>query len=83
VVLECAKEQLHNLEKSGQTLAAPPVHNPEIGTKSKAKTILQADLFARQEPSDVEKRLAKLSLDNLSPLAALQALYDLKALLRE
>jgi len=84
VVLECAKEQLQNLEQSGQTLATAPAHSPEAPAKPKTKPkIMQADLFARQEPSDVEKRLAKLSLDNLSPLAALQALYDLKALLRE
>lgn len=83
VVLDCAKEQLHNLEQGGQTLSAVPTPTQETPIKSKTKSqVLQADLFSRHELSDVEKRLAKLALDNLTPLAALQTLYDLKALLR-
>jgi DNA mismatch repair protein MutS len=80
-VLDCAKEQLHNLEQGGQTFTAAPAHKVSAIAKIKPQ-VLQADLFARPEPSDVEKRLAKLTLDNLTPLAALQTLYDLKALLR-
>jgi DNA mismatch repair protein MutS len=43
--------------------------------------VLQADLFARVDPTKIELTLAKISLDNLTPLAALQKLYELKAML--
>jgi DNA mismatch repair protein MutS len=87
VVLDSAKQQLANLEQGGPVLAATPPPAPampEAPAKTKGKPpVMQADLFARPGPSDVEKRLAALSLDNLTPLAALQLLYELKGLLRE
>lgn len=48
-----------------------------------ATAVLQADLFAQAPPSPVEERLKGLSLDNLTPLCALQTLYDLKELLKK
>lgn len=92
-VLESAKQQLANLERGSKsslqptepaiTVAEAPV--PSI-TPKRGRSLsdtLQADLFAHASPSAVEEKLKNLSLDNLTPLAALQALYDLKELLKK
>lgn len=56
---------------------------PRTGmTKPTNGKTIQADLFAAPEPSAVEKTLQSLSLDALTPLAALQTLYELKSLLK-
>jgi len=47
---------------------------------AKADQPLQNDLFAAL-PSAVEERLAALNPDDLSPRAALELMYELKALL--
>ena len=39
---------------------------------------MQADMFASLEPSEVEKALGELDLDNLTPREALNRLYELK-----
>lgn len=82
-VLDSARQQLGKLEQEGQKLVleAPPVINKR--TPKPPQDVLQADLFAAAAPSAVEKRLTELSLDNLTPLAALQTLYDLKELVKK
>lgn len=49
-------------------------------SKSLPKHSPQEDLFRAQAPSQVERRLQGLALDALTPLDALQLLYELKAL---
>lgn len=102
VVLESAKQQLANLERSGSKLTrhqadsdlrvgsvvSEPQKVGEIQTtlpkhNRSASGAQQADLFAPTRPSVVEEQLRNLSLDNLTPLSALQTLYDLKELLKK
>ncbi|MBC6905683.1 DNA mismatch repair protein MutS [Saccharophagus sp. K07] len=95
IVLESAKQQLANLEQSGSKVSTDALtaseslkpsdnlQQPNKRGKSSAADALQADLFAQSSPSLVEERLKNLSLDNLTPLAALQTLYDLKALVKK
>ena len=92
-VLISAQEQLKRLESEEPTVvhvAPEPVFDeakaansrPESQEQKPQTKTLQADMFAGFSPSEVEKKLAKLNLDNMTPLAALQALYDLKAKLK-
>jgi len=95
LVLESAKQPLANLEPSGSKVSTDALtaseslkpsdnlQQPNKRGKSSAADALQADLFAQSSPSLVEERLKNLSLDNLTPLAALQTLYDLKALVKK
>ncbi|WP_152206330.1 DNA mismatch repair protein MutS [Marinobacter changyiensis] len=72
-VISNAKHQLSQLEGS----AAPKA---QLATQKVApEPVLQADMFASLEPSVVEKALAALELDELSPREALNCLYELKA----
>jgi DNA mismatch repair protein MutS len=76
-VLKRAQDVLHALERGD--------------SGRRAKTMVdELPLFAAAQPvqppsqeSDVEKRLKGLNVDELSPRAALQVLYDLKALTKE
>ncbi len=45
---------------------------------SEAGSVIQGELFAATEPSEVERKLADLDLDDLSPREALDFLYTLK-----
>lgn len=97
VVLESAKQQLANLERSGSKLTPHQSDSSAVGEGQKLSEmhvfhskrsrvtagVQQADLFAAVQPSPVEERLRDLSLDNLTPLSALQMLYDLKELLKK
>lgn len=94
-VLLCAKAQLAQLEgadrgrgiaTSGTEAEPAPQKLLEVErphAKDAQKRTLQADLFATAEPSKVERKLEQLALDNLTPLAALQTLYELKSLLKQ
>jgi len=88
-VIQQAKAQLLHLEQSsGVSPAAIPTSftsgaentAPVTHKAAKADQPLQNDLFAAL-PSAVEERLAALNPDDLSPRAALELMYELKALL--
>ncbi len=64
------------------TVAEPIAPQVSPSAKTQTNPVLQADMFAAVEPSEVEDKLGALSLDNMTPLAALQLLYDLKALVK-
>lgn len=85
-VLESARHQLNQLEQGAQNLSTntvpTPVNEQKRGGKSGKAENVQADLFAPSAPSPLEVRVKELSLDNLTPLAALQTLYELKNLLK-
>ena len=75
-VIDQAKHKLHELESS-ETSA--PIKVEAKGLSS--TPVLQNDLFA-SEPSEVERSLEKLDLDDMTPKQAMDALYALKALIR-
>ncbi len=78
-VLALARAQLAHLEGTNKATLTPS------NLPSPQKTVAQppqADLFATTEPSAVELRLKTLNPDGLTPLAALQTLYELKGLLK-
>ncbi|MDX1459064.1 MAG: DNA mismatch repair protein MutS [Marinobacter sp.] len=82
-VITNAKTQLHQLEGS-----ATPVTPQSAGEPAKAAPqacpeaqILQGDMFASLEPSEVEQALKTLELDNMTPREALNQLYELKKLI--
>ncbi|MEX0603806.1 MAG: DNA mismatch repair protein MutS [Marinobacter sp.] len=72
-VINNARHQLSQLEgASAPKVQLAPQHAAPQPT-------LQADMFASLEPSVVEKTLAAMELDDLSPREALNRLYELKA----
>ncbi|MGQ7275947.1 DNA mismatch repair protein MutS [Marinobacter sp. V034] len=73
-VITNAKQQLKRLEGS----ATPVTPAPATRKASARDTSHQADMFASAGPSVVEKALASLDLDSLSPREALNQLYELK-----
>lgn len=83
VVLESAKAQLTQLEAQGnrQPAAAQETEQAEEAAAPSAANRRQSDLFASYEASKLEKELSKLNLDNMTPLKALQKLYQLKNML--
>ena len=83
-------KRLENQEAAGQLkldegLKAQPDKITAVSDTSKPKTradkpgALQKDLFA-QTPSELEIKLSSIDLDSLTPKAALDLLYQLKAL---
>ena len=79
-VINNAKTQLRQLEGSAtpvtpQISEAPvvPPHplQPEV-------TVMQGDMFASLEPSEIEQALSALDLDDMTPREALNQLYELK-----
>ena len=73
-VIRAARTRLAQLE-SGQMIAAGAGRSA-----TPAQQPAQADMFSM--PSALEQQLTELDPDNMSPRDALQALYQLKALLR-
>ncbi|WP_404361659.1 DNA mismatch repair protein MutS [Marinobacter sp.] len=73
-VISNARLQLKQLEGS-----AAPVAPMKTTAKAPEPAVMQGDMFATLEPSAVEKALAELDLDDLSPRQALEQLYSLKA----
>ncbi len=71
-VLQSARQQLNRLEQPVAPKNTRPALSPATG---------QADLFLAQ-PSELEQRMKALCLDDMTPRAALQALYELCALIR-
>jgi DNA mismatch repair protein MutS len=80
-VLESAKRQLAHLEQTNTPSALLETPIALDQTKKTNHASIQSDLFATAAASAIEQRLGKLSLDNLTPIAALQLLYELKAML--
>jgi DNA mismatch repair protein MutS len=79
-VIVSAKKRLRELEAQGaeSDLTLSPVRmKDEVEANSPTQ---QSDLFATQT-SEVERELAELALDELSPKQALDALYQLKTLM--
>lgn len=76
-VIQRAKQILGQLEN--QTVAKQPKLRAPAAT---SKAPLQADLFATALPHPVVDALAQINPDELSPKAALEALYRLKQLTR-
>jgi DNA mismatch repair protein MutS len=75
-VIVKAKQQLAQLE-SGKSLTTPS----KSTTAAEPAAVLQGELFAEREPSEIEKRLQELDPNSLTPRDALTLLYDLKALI--
>tara|TARA_R110002049_G_scaffold29261_2_gene99353 strand:- start:685 stop:3231 length:2547 start_codon:yes stop_codon:yes gene_type:complete len=71
-VLDAAREKLAELEAG---------KSPALAGGGKAAAQLQSDLFSVARDTAVLDRLGALDIDNLSPRQALDALYELKALL--
>jgi len=76
-VLVRAQEVLHALERGDSGRRAKTVID-ELPLFAAA-----APSAAAAKPSDVEARLKAVNIDELTPRAALQLLYDLKALARD
>ncbi len=68
-VLRMAREQLAKLEQ----ISPPPAQCSGPSP--------QQDLFSSPEPSEVERRLKEMDIDELSPRQALELLYSLKELI--
>ncbi|MGL4526948.1 MAG: DNA mismatch repair protein MutS, partial [Aestuariivirga sp.] len=77
-VIERASEILERLEQDGQA-RAPKALIDDLPLFSASRS--QQRAAAPQGPSDIEKKLAALSPDELSPREALALLYELKAAL--
>lgn len=74
-VLRQAKDVLHKLETGKPESPAP------VTSRSSKPSSMQADMFAEPQPSKVEKRLATVIPDDLSPRQALELVYELKKLI--
>jgi DNA mismatch repair protein MutS len=77
-VIAEARRTLAELENGGHLQSAGAAPRADGGAPRP-----QADLFARREPSPIERALAEVDPDALAPREALDALYRLKALLQE
>ena len=73
-VIQNARRQLERLEQ-GKTA------EPDKKNRARASHVVQTDLFAQTEPSKVEERLRTIQPDELSPKAALDLVYSLRAML--
>ncbi len=89
-VIETARRVLTELESSeesrlthelmtGELLPAPPRSQPAAPRRqSQRHPLQQLPLFTPAAPDPLVKELAGLDIDNLTPLAALSLLYDLR-----
>lgn len=77
-VIDLAKQKLAELEEQTVRLEQQTVST----TTTKNETPKQADLFANPQEATLYERLKELSLDQLTPLAALNLLYELKGLIK-
>ncbi|PTQ88154.1 DNA mismatch repair protein MutS [Agitococcus lubricus] len=82
VVIQAAQHKLHELEQSPLAKKAKNKPAPlQTGLFSEPMIIEKVVEKVRSKPSLVEQNLAALDVDNLTPRAALQHLYELQALL--
>lgn len=79
-VINSAKAKLSELESNSVAHTATELDSLENSATPLQQTVHQDDLFAGLQ-SEVEARLSGLSVDDLSPRQALDALYELKSLL--
>jgi DNA mismatch repair protein MutS len=79
-VIVSAKKRLRELEAQGSESDLRPSPVPMKNEIEANSPTQQSDLFATQT-SEVERELAELALDELSPKQALDALYQLKTLM--
>jgi DNA mismatch repair protein MutS len=75
VVVQRSREVLRSLEEDRPAPAAMP----EAARRSPGKS-LQLDLFGGAKPSEVERILAEIDLDRVTPIEALSLLGRLKAM---
>ena len=80
-IVRRADQVLANLEKSADSSQAPKANVENIG---KHRDGYQLSLFQLDDPllSQIRDRLLTLDIDNLTPLAALTMLHDLKKLIK-
>ncbi len=81
-IIERAKEVLFNLEKGELTASGIPAISVPAGNRHAKPAPAQLELFAPR-PSPVEENLKKLSIDQMTPLEALNLLHQLKQMLKE
>ena len=75
-VIDEAREKLVSLEQQElKTQTVQSVNSPENKPQ-----VMQADMFSSPLPHPLVEKVKDLELDNLTPLQALQLLYDLKKL---
>ncbi len=80
-VIASAKTRLNELENhADEDIAQPQILGQAPAATPSESTAHQSDLFAVQS-SEVERSLAALALDELSPKQALDLLYELKELI--
>ncbi len=76
-VIRNAKHQLSSLE--GQSVSASVTASRVADNEPPASSsAFQGELFNSEEPSEVEKALSEMDLDELTPREALNRLYELK-----
>ncbi len=68
------------VKRAQQQLLA--LENEDANPRAVAEPVYQAELFAPSEPSPLEKAMDKLDPDELTPKQALDALYNLKTLIK-
>ncbi len=80
-IVRRADQVLANLEKSADSPSAPKAEVEKIG---KHRDGYQLSFFQLDDPllSQIRDRLLTLDIDNLTPLAALTMLHDLKRLIK-
>lgn len=81
-VIQNANKQLAMLEKDAATQDIKSTKEDIVVREINEASIIQSDMFATIEPSEVDNAIKNIDPDNLSPREALDALYRLKALSR-
>jgi DNA mismatch repair protein MutS len=78
-VIERAREILSNLEANELT----PNRTPKLAQRRPGRNVdrQQISLFEKTKPSEVEKRLKDIDVNNLTPLDALMTLDELKKMM--
>ncbi|WP_417533428.1 DNA mismatch repair protein MutS [Marinobacterium stanieri] len=76
-VIRNARDKLVILEQDSRSPSDNVQRNPEPDTAAVADAPLQGDMFVSQ-PSQVERQLKQLDLDDLTPRQALEQLYALR-----
>ena len=77
-VIQRAKQHLSRLETAEQQSTAAKTAPPPSTAQAVPETPLQADLFAVKQPHPLVKDLSKANLDQLTPIEALNLLYEWK-----
>lgn len=80
-LIERAKEILANLEANELT---PNSRKPKLAQRRSGRNVdqNQINLFESEKHEKIEKELGNIDVNNMTPLQALQKLYDLKKLIK-